>query len=486
MATTAAVQPHVLVFPLPAQGHVNSMLKLSELLCISDIHVTFLVTGPTHVSLLAHSDVGSRGLGEKFRLEKLPDGIYQDNFHTLDGFMENLNTLETVGRPFLKEYLGGGRRRWPPVTCVITDGALVSLAVDVAEEFKLPTIVCQTISVAAFWCFVCTPDLIQSGELPIKGNEMDLATKVKGMEHFIRLGDLPSFCQVQNLETPIFRALVKEKLQTARAKGVIFNTFEELDEPILAQVRTMCPNTYPIGPVHAHLKARLGTNPPSSNSLREEDRSCLSWLENQPEKSVIYVSFGSLAVVTREQLLEIWHGLVNSGQRFLWVLRPDLVAGENGGNWAPAELEEGVKARGYIISWAPQEAVLEHRSVGGFFTHSGWNSTLESIVAGVPMICGPCLGDQNTNSRMVEAVWKIGLDMKGGWDRVTVENMVRDVMEKRKDEFLERAEEMAKLAGKAVGEGGSSCSNLRRLVDDIRSMAVSPMRTDLLPVMDVR
>nr|GMC63913.1 7-deoxyloganetic acid glucosyltransferase-like [Ipomoea batatas]GMC65647.1 7-deoxyloganetic acid glucosyltransferase-like [Ipomoea batatas] len=101
------------------------------------------------------------------------------------------------------------------------------------------------------------------------------------------------------------------------------------------------------------------------------------------------------------------------------------------------------------------------------------------------MICRPCLGDQNTNSRMVEAVWKIGLDMKGGWDRVTVENMVRDVMEKRKDEFLERAEEMAKLAGKSVGEGGSSCSNLRRLVDDIRSMAVSPMKTDLLPEMDV-
>ncbi|XP_019192212.1 PREDICTED: 7-deoxyloganetic acid glucosyltransferase-like [Ipomoea nil] len=477
MDTTAVVPPpHVLVFPLPAQGHVNSMLKLSELLCLSDIHVTFLVTVPTHGSLLAHTDVGSR-FGEKFRLETLPDGIHQDDLHTLDGFMENLNTLESVGRPFLKEYLGGGHRRcpfWPPVSCVITDGALVSLAVDVAEEFKLPTIVFQTISVAAFWCYVCTPDLIQSGELPIKGNEMDLATKVKGMESFLRLGDLPSFCQLQNLETPIFRTLVKEKLQTTRARGVIFNTFEE---PILSQVRTMCPNAYAIGPVHAHLKARLDANPPSSNSLRDEDRSCLSWLENQPEKSVIYVSFGSLAVVTREQLLEIWHGLVNSGQRFLWVHRQDLVAGENGGDWVPTELEEGLKARGYMVRWAPQEAVLEHPSVGGFFTHSGWNSTLESIVAGVPMICRPCLGDQNTNSRMVEAVWKIGMDMKGRCDRVTVEKMVRDVMEKRKDEFLQRAEEVAKLAGKAVGEGGSSCSNLRRLVDDIRSRALSPMRT---------
>lgn len=304
------------------------------------------------------------------------------------------------------------------------------------------------------------------------GNEMDLmATKVKGMECFLRRRDLPSFCRVEDLETPIFRALVKEKLQTPRARGVIFNTFEELDEAILSQVRTACPNVYTIGPVHARLKGRLESKPSSSNSLMEEDRSCMSWLEKQPEKSVIYVSFGSVAVVTREQILEIWHGLVNSGQRFLWVFRPDLVAGENGRNWVPAELEEGTNERGYVVRWAPQEAVLEHRAVGGFLTHSGWNSTLESIVAGVPMICWPCLGDQNTNSRMVEAVWKIGLDMKDGCDRVTVEKMVRDVMEKRKDEFLRRSEKMAELAGKAISEGGSSDSSLRRLVDDIQSMS---------------
>nr|GME13550.1 7-deoxyloganetic acid glucosyltransferase-like [Ipomoea batatas] len=227
------------------------------------------------------------------------------------------------------------RSEKPPVSCLIVDG-IFPFAVDIAKDIGVPLFYFDTISPCAVWIYLRVPKLIEAGELPFPGNEMDLATKVKGMEHFLRLGDLPSFCQVQNLETPIFKALVKEKLQTSRARGVIFNTFEELEEPILAQVRTMCPNAYPIGPVHAHLKARLGTNPPSSNSLREEDRSCLSWLENQPEKSVIYVSFGSLAVVTREQLLEIWHGLVNSGQRFLWVLRPDLVAGENGGIWAPA------------------------------------------------------------------------------------------------------------------------------------------------------
>ncbi|MFQ6647108.1 hypothetical protein Gotur_020416, partial [Gossypium turneri] len=86
----------------------------------------------------------------------------------------------------------------------------------------------------------------------------------------------------------------------------------------------------------------------------------------------------------------------------------------------PTELVEGTKERGYIVDWAPQEDVLSHGAIGGFLTHSGWNSTLESVTAGVPMICG----DQQLNSRFVEEVWKLGLDMKDVSDRRVVEQMV--------------------------------------------------------------
>jgi hypothetical protein len=87
--------------------------------------------------------------------------------------------------------------------------------------------------------------------------------------------------------------------------------------------------------------------------------------------------------MTSGQLLEFWHGLVNSGKPFLWVVRRDGIEGAKGEHPIPEELQEGTKERGFLVDWAPQEEVLAHQAVGGFLTHNGWNSTLEGIVAGV-------------------------------------------------------------------------------------------------------
>lgn len=281
-------------------------------------------------------------------------------------------------------------------------------------------------------------------------------TNVKGMEGFLRCRDLPSFCRVQDLGSPDFKMVLSETQQTPRAKGLILNTFEDLEGSTLSHIRNICPNLYTIGPLHAHLKTRIHSSWTScSNSLWEEDKSCINWLDRQHSQSVLYVSFGSMTVVTREQLLEFWHGLVNSQVRFLWVIRPDLITAKNGEERKSTpeelELEEATKERGYRLGWAPQEEVLSHPAVGGFLTHSGWNSTLESIVEGVPMICWPYFADQQVNSRFVgEEVWKLGLDMKDTCDRVIVEKMIRDLMVERKDEFLQRVGEMKKLARKSI------------------------------------
>ncbi|KAG6382215.1 hypothetical protein SASPL_158153 [Salvia splendens] len=191
------------------------------------------------------------------------------------------------------------------------------------------------------------------------------------------------------------------------------------------------PRIYNIGPIHEHQKSRLKEKKSEASIVAgnfwEEDRSCIDWLNGQPPRSVIYVSFGSLTVVTREQLIEFWH---------VWsIVLTDF--------WLPGEV--GSAGGG-----------LNHTAVGAFLTHSGWNSTLESIVAGVPMICWPYFGDQTINSRFVSEVWKIGLDIKDTCDRLIIEKAVREVMEVRKDEFLERADGMAKMAKKAVERGGSS------------------------------
>ncbi|EOY17945.1 UDP-glucosyltransferase family 1 protein, putative [Theobroma cacao] len=159
------------------------------------------------------------------------------------------------------------------------------------------------------------------------------------------------------------------------------------------------------------------------------------------------------------------HGLMSNQRNLLF--RPDFMP-EKGS--IPVELVEGTKERGYMVGWAPQEEVLAHCAIGGFLTHSGWNSTLESLVAGVPMICWPYFADQQLNSRFVSEVWKLGLDMKDVCDRRVVEKMVNDLIVDKREEFVKSSAEIAKLAKACVNVGGSSYCNLDRLIEDIRSM----------------
>nr|AKA44595.1 UGTPg25 [Panax ginseng] len=468
------IPPHVLIFPFPVQGHVTTMLKLSELFCLAGIHVTYLISTQNYTRLVRCTNVLSRlSPYPGFRFQVLPESVSDGNAQSMDLVMNLFESLKTA-KTFFKDLLIGEAQK--PVTCIISDG-LMSFTLDLGEEIGIPIIYFRTISSCSFWAYFCMPKLVEAGELPLKGDDMDVLIKnVPGMECFLRQRDLPSLCRVSDLNNSTFTMISSETHQTVRARALILNTFEDLEGPILSQIRTEFPNTYTIGPLHAHLKARLdgktASQLASSNSLWEEDKSCIKWLDNQPLKSVVYVSFGSIAMVTREQLVEFWHGLVNSGIRFLWVIRPDSVTDEEMGSEIQAELEKATKARGYMVEWAPQEAVLAHQAVGGFLTHSGWNSTLESIFEGVPMICWPYFADQQINSRFVGEVWKVGLDIKDTCDRVVIEKAVKDMMEVRKEEFVESADQIAKMARKSVGEGGSSYCNLNRLIEDIMLMTV--------------
>ena len=312
----------------------------------------------------------------------------------------------------------------------------------------------------------------------LENEDMDCFIRsVPGMETFLRIRDLPSFCQARNTADPNLQQVKNMTRQSPRAHAIILNTFEDLEGLVLSHIRTKCPKTYTIGPLHAILKSKLESKTTllqslSPNSLFEVDKSCMVWLDAQPLKAVIYVSFGSITVMTKDELMEFWYGLVNSKKRFLWAIRHDLVTQKDGEGQIPLELIEGTKDRGYMVDWVPQEEVLAHQAIGGFLTHSGWNSTLESIVAGVPMICWPYFADQQTNSRFVSEVWKLGMDMKDVCDRVIVEKMVNHLMEERREIFMKSATEMARLAKESVSEGGSSYNNLDHLIKDIRLMSM--------------
>jgi UDP:flavonoid glycosyltransferase YjiC (YdhE family) len=302
-------------------------------------------------------------------------------------------------------------------------------------------------------------------------DDMDCTvTGIPGMEGLLRRRDLPSICR-QELDDPALQLFIKETQAMTQGSPLILNTFDNLEASILSHLAPLFSKIYTIGPLNALMRSRIGDGVPRSlstfSNLWEADNSCMAWLDSQPLGSVVYVSFGSLAIMTRGFFMELWHGLVNSGKRFLWAIRRDTISDAKGEQAIPVELQEGTKERGLLVDWAPQEEVLAHPSTGGFLTHSGWNSTLESIVAGVPMICWPQIGDQQINSRWVSEVWRIGLDIKDTCDRSTVETMIRTLMKDGREEIMMSMDRIAKLARDCVGQGGSSYHNLDMLIEDI-------------------
>ncbi|KAK4263059.1 hypothetical protein QN277_028535 [Acacia crassicarpa] len=460
--------PHVLIFPLPGQGHVNTVLPLAELLALSGIHVTFLNTHHMHNRLLRFTgNIEARHPNLVF--ETFGDGILREPPVLSRKMKEGFAEVESQGMTKLRE-LCSERSGKPKVTCIIVDAFLGHPTSNLGDELGIPVIHFRTASGCYLWSYFNVPMLFECNELPIRGEEdMDrIITRIPGMENLVRCRDLPALCRGSREGTLDLDSVVFQAHQSQQAKAVLMNTFEDLEGPVLSKLRDHFPNLYTLGPLHTLLDFMKASKPPTSLS-EEKDRTCMRWLDAQPPKSVIYVSFGSAAVFTRAQLMEIWHGLMNSNKRFLWVIRPNLVSEQDGGV-LPMELTEGTTERHCIVGWSPQQEVLEHVAVGGFMTHSGWNSTLESIVAGVPMICWPLFGDQPINSRFVSEVWKIGLDMKDTCDRKIVERMVNDLMVERREEFEKSALAFAVLAKNSVSEGGSSYSNFYRFVEYVKSI----------------
>nr|XP_043635211.1 7-deoxyloganetic acid glucosyltransferase-like [Erigeron canadensis] len=481
MSTTT---PHVLLFPIPMQGPVNCTLKLAELLCISNISVTVLNTEHIQRNLLLHTNVVSRfSRYTNFRFEAISDGLPEDHPRSAERFMEMFEGMKNVTVPAFRDMMVSGcfsSKSECPVTVIIPDASF-SFALDVAEEIGIPLIYFETVSPCALWTYLCLPKLIEAGEVPFNGDDLDVPVKnVPGTEAFLRRRDLPDFYRRDNLTNHTMQIIMKEAQYVPRAHGVIINTFEELDASILVHLRNVCPNTYCIGPLHTLFKSRLSIEPKLeiqdpqsivSNSLWEENRTCLSWLDKQPPKSVIYVSVGSLAMMTVDQFFEIWHGLVNSGKPFLMVKRPGSIIGDYDDNQVPKVLMDETKKRGFFAEWVPQEEVLAHSAIVGFFTHSGWNSTLESIVEKVPMICLPFYVDQQVNSRFVSEIWKIGIDIKDTNDRVIIEKAVNNLINLKRNDFIKSLNALAKSAAESITKDGSSFMDLNRLINDIKSIS---------------
>ncbi|XP_043710183.1 UDP-glycosyltransferase 88F4-like [Telopea speciosissima] len=267
-----------------------------------------------------------------------------------------------------------------------------------------------------------------------------------------------------------------------KSKGIIVNTFESLESIVIKAINDgLCvpeaptPPIYTIGPL---------LDSPINQSVEGEksENQTLSWLDAQPSQSVVFLCFGSRGVFSKAQVKEIAVGLEKSGQRFLWALRKPVSEDNNkhfsleqGDPDLDALLPEGflerTKDRGLVVKqWAPQVEVLSRKSVGGFVTHCGWNSVLETVCAGVPIVAWPLYAEQHFNKEVLVEQTKLAMPMEESEDGIVyaaeVEKRVRALMESDEGKvFRERMHKMKEEAMAAWSESGSSTISFTKLVD---------------------
>lgn len=283
----------------------------------------------------------------------------------------------------------------------------------------------------------------------------------------IRLKDIPSFIRTTDPEDIMLNFARDECIRAEKASAIILNTFDALEHDVLEAFSSILPPVYSIGPLSSLLNnvSDKRLNAIGSNLWREEPGS-LEWLDTKEANTVVYVNFGSVTVMTNEQMIEFAWGLANSNKSFVWVIRPDLVVGERA--VLPPEFVTQTKNRGLLSGWCPQEEVLGHPAIGVFLTHSGWNSTLESLCAGVPMICWPFFAEQQTNCRFCCKEWGIGVEIEDV-ERDQIERLVREMMDGEKGKDMKRkAVDWKILAKKAAsGPSGSSFLQFHKLIREV-------------------
>ncbi|GJT22210.1 7-deoxyloganetin glucosyltransferase-like protein [Tanacetum coccineum] len=249
------------------------------------------------------------------------------------------------------------------------------------------------------------------------------------------------------------------------ASAIIFNTFHELEPEVFDTLSLTFPPCYGIGPLHL-LEKTVEDNSLASIKLSmwKEESECLEWLDSRATCSVVYVSFGSVTVMTQQQLVEFCWGLAKSNYPFLWIIRPDLVIGDSA--MLPPEFLKETSERSLLVGWCPQEQVLSHPSIGGFLTHSGWNSTLESISNGIPMICWPFFADQQPNCWWSCNKWGIAMVIDNNVKSDEVSRLVIELMNGDKGKGMRKntMEWKKKADESCVAPGGSSIANLEKLI----------------------
>lgn len=455
------------------------MMQLTKLLHSRGFYITFVNTEFNHNRLIrSHPD--SVKDSPSFKFETIPDGLPPSNPDATQNVASLLYYTPKHSKVPLRNLIKklGNIEGAPPVSVVISDG-IMSFAIEVAKELGLPEVQLWTASACGFMAYLQFGELVKRNIFPLKDekqmtNGYMKKTKldwIPGMKH-MRMKDMPSFVRCMDPADIAFNRWLEEAQNNLKSHAIIFNSFHEFEQEVFDEISSIFPHIYTVGPLSHLCNNNLPEKERGSarSSLWQESTGCIEWLDKQEGNSVIYVNFGSIAKMTQDNLKELAWGLANSKCPFLWIVRPDLIMGESA--VLPEEFIKETEGRCLMVSWCPQDKVLLHPSVGAFLTHSGWNSTLEGICGGVPMLCWPYFAEQQVNCRYACTTWGVGMELDHQVKREQVEELVREMLVGEKgNEMRERARIWKRKAEATSEKGGSSFDNFESLVDELKRIS---------------
>ncbi|KAG6743032.1 hypothetical protein POTOM_053977 [Populus tomentosa] len=386
---------------MPGQGHINPMFQLGKCLIHAGAgRVTFATTAHGLTQVKAFPSL------ENLHYASFSDG-FDDGIKPTNDPHRIMAELKRVGSQTLTELLLSLSKEGNPVSYLIYT-LLLPWAADVARDMSIPSVflcILSTIAFALCYCFFEERD----GVYDSNDNRSPSSIEMPGLPLFTSK-DMPSFLLPNDPHASTLIPLFQHHIQALEKDSkpcVLLNTSDCLEEEAIRLISNL--NPIPIGPLvsYAFLDENNSTDSSCGIDLFEKSAEYSQWLNSKPKGSVVYVSFGSLAVLQKNQMEKILLGLTGTCRPFLWVIRPS--AGSN-----DREFEEKIRDKvneevGLIVPWCSQMEVLTHESIGCFMMHCGWNSTLESLATGVPVLGFPQFSDQTTNAKMVEEVWRTGV-----------------------------------------------------------------------------
>nr|ALQ56953.1 crocetin glucosyltransferase [Crocus ancyrensis] len=446
-------QSHILLLPFPSQSHVNPMLQFGKRLASHNLHVTLANT--KFLNNTTKPDPGP------VSIESISDGFDSDGFNAAPNVESYLDRLESVGSETLSDLIESLKSKSRPVHVLVYDPFL-AWAWDVADRFGLRS--------AAFFTQSCAVDVIY-GHVWEGWVEVPVTDRVRlpGLGP-LEPRDLPSYVSDSDRvpKYPGYAALLMNQYKNLEKVDVVLvNSFYELEKKEFDWMKSRLP-VKSIGPTvpSTYLDNRI----PSDSYYVFDTHTIdiapyIDFLDSNPPRSVIYVSFGSMAAPSPEQTQEIASAFVATKKCFIWVVRKSELAK------LPKEFVRETAGRGQVVTWCNQLDVLAHVGTGCFVTHCGWNSTTEGIGLGVPMVGVPQFSDQTTNAKYVEDVWKVGVrvktDEKGFVRGEELERCIKEVMDgERSGEIRENAKKWSELAKEAISEGGSSDKSIMEFIDE--------------------